>query len=366
MKIKNMKNGFSLIELAVIVVIVGVMFGAGASVLKGRSSTIEINKSIDRLNQAYSLIQGYAALNKNLPNISDTSSADNLTDFFDLKDGYGNSFRYIVANNLLHSNRNTICKISTTPLKIEIRDSGALVKEIQNVAFIIASNGSDLKSQLTANNNNNNNIIKIDRTNPKAFDDMYKYDTLINLQIKAKCGEKISANNDVQILTDKLPIYQEIQYENRASTGGTPYTIGKFRPVLGASPAIITNRNSARWCVEIDRDINLANARNSINILPMDANFVSTDSSNPTDGPVPIRGIGECTNVNNYEKPAFYTGPYYGINIVLNNKPFNIVPNKTYILKVYATGVTPTYADVDFRIYKFTIPNTTPVLVQTP
>lgn len=353
MKIKNMKNGFSLIELAVIVVIIGVMFTAGASVLKGRSAGIEIGKSADRLKQAFDLIQGYAVQNKNLPNINSTTSADNLTDFFAMNDGYGSAFRYIPANNLLHTTGNNICNIAATNLTLQVNENGVITPLAQNVAFVIASNGTDLTSQLVLNGN----TITVQRANPADVDDIYKYATLPALISKANCPPPPQAtDNQLKILTDRLPIYNKITYK---MVSGAPLVSGEFRPTKGGS-ALITNKATAKWCVESS---DTSNANNSIDLRIMDANF------NISETEIPLRSLDQCRlnfssggiipNAGNYL-------PTYGVSVGLNAS--NITPTppiRSFTLKVHVTDQdSPNSTNIVIQTFQFVIPSgVTPQLV---
>jgi prepilin-type N-terminal cleavage/methylation domain-containing protein len=111
------QKGFTLIELAIVMIIVGLLIGAGVSLLPGLINQQKYTQNQSLLNQNYNAINGYIIGNGQLPlPSSDTNGASQsqnpqsknfgylpYTTIGGLqKDAYGNTFYYAVNNSPLN------------------------------------------------------------------------------------------------------------------------------------------------------------------------------------------------------------------------------------------------------------------------
>ena len=83
-------SGFSLIELAIVLVIIGLLVGMGAGLMGPMTRRAKLNETRDRVTDVYNSIIGYTIANKVLP--------ANLTVLgVKTTDSYGKSLFYDVA-----------------------------------------------------------------------------------------------------------------------------------------------------------------------------------------------------------------------------------------------------------------------------
>jgi prepilin-type N-terminal cleavage/methylation domain-containing protein len=107
-----MKKGFTLIELAIVLVIIGLLIGVGVSLLPGLLSQQKYTQNQSLLNQNYNALIGYIMANGKAPlassNTNGTAQSQNIgylpyTTIGGLqKDAYGNTFYYSVNNRTLN------------------------------------------------------------------------------------------------------------------------------------------------------------------------------------------------------------------------------------------------------------------------
>ncbi|MBU1706012.1 type II secretion system GspH family protein, partial [Patescibacteria group bacterium] len=142
-RILKEKKGFTLVELAIVLVIIGLILGIGAGMvgpLMKRAKTIETN---DIVNAAVDSIVGYALVNKKLPQWTDLNDANiAATEFHyslrNYKDAWGTPLFYAYDNNLFTTN---ICTRPTTNITVrKCNDSDCTAfTDTSNVAYIVYS-----------------------------------------------------------------------------------------------------------------------------------------------------------------------------------------------------------------------------------
>lgn len=212
--IKKSCEGFTLIELAVILVVVGLMIGVGlrlfGELVKYR--TVVVNRHMMDANKE--AMVGYAISHLALP-----SSCDGLLKH--TKDYWGTDVECTIADELKNAD---LCAVKHTNLSATVC-RGASCTNLNNVAFVIRSAGID-----------------------KRFgtdDDEVRVATLTELQGKADCGRYA---NRLHIVNNSIPSgYSESKYEAEiyADGGKPPY----------------------KWCVEADRsEIDKASIRFNVHV----------------------------------------------------------------------------------------------------
>ena len=108
-----MKKGFTLIELAIVLVIIGLLIGVGVSLLPGLINQQKYTQNQSLLNQNYNALIGYIMANGKAPlassNTNGTSSQSQNIGYLPYvtigglqKDAYGNTFYYAVNNRPLN------------------------------------------------------------------------------------------------------------------------------------------------------------------------------------------------------------------------------------------------------------------------
>ncbi len=226
-----MKKGFTLIELAIVLVLVGLLLGLGTSLVGILIKQVKRRETQERLDAAVESVIGYAQTHKYLP--------DNAT-FFSVvrtpRDTYGKPFIYIYYSALAGSGG--YCGKKESPITIRIcHDNGcSSYEEIKNVAFLVLSSGENYNIQTYLPNPSavsSDTVIKIydygikvddypsDMNRVEEYDDQVKWITLSELRRKADCKPLAI------ISPENLPKAEEdspYSYQLEAEGGKPPYS----------------------------------------------------------------------------------------------------------------------------------------------
>ena len=235
-------EGLTLIEIAIVLVILGLLLGLGAgliSMLTKRAKIIETRETVD---SAVEALISYAAGNKCL--------TDNLTQANVRKttDAWNQPLFLRVADELLpgqcSTSNATICDRKSTGLTVKICSDAACTsyQPVNNVAFVVASKGPNYNLQIM----NGTNEIRVyapglqvdsysgtyegvsDPNRVEEFDDIVKWVTLDELRAKMACP-----GAQLRIITTELPL----AYQNRPYSA-TIYAEGGVKPLNWSSPTI--------------------------------------------------------------------------------------------------------------------------------
>jgi prepilin-type N-terminal cleavage/methylation domain-containing protein len=256
-------RGFSLVELAIVIMIIGLLFALGLKMLSPLVQRLKHTDTKEGIEAAYEAVIGYAAMNNRLPGVNEFGDLVKSTDV------WGNDLIYRPADELLADN--TVCERSTT--KLRVNDDGNLVS---NVAFLILSRGANQNIQTnvydTIQTSQTQVTIKtylfdtydtsgIDDfsgsttwpdpvgTRLEYYKDIVKYITLSDLRIKAGCeGEELSILNRSLVAcagADANFEYSETIY----ATGGIPFAddSDSFSPPKGSSDS--DDDPDYQWCI---------------------------------------------------------------------------------------------------------------------
>lgn len=218
--------GFTLVEIAMVLVIIGMLIGLGAGLVGPLVKRAKLTETRETVKEAYNAIIGYTVANKRLP-----ASLSNLST--KTKDAYTQDLFYYPAGGITGSN---LCTTQGTYLNVDDKGSNKT-----NVAFIIFSEGDNRCNQ--TGSASPFNIMDEGTTaacpqDPNAgYDDIVMYADIDNLR-KQICSA-------FQITTDSLPIgTEEVAYPSttlEATDGTMPYTwsvsSGSLPPGLTLSSA---------------------------------------------------------------------------------------------------------------------------------
>ncbi|QER42611.1 prepilin-type N-terminal cleavage/methylation domain-containing protein [Thermodesulfobacterium sp. TA1] len=244
---KKFSKGFTLIEIAIVLVILGLLIGLGASLVGVLTQRAKITEAREVVNAAVESLIGFATQTNRLPTLLEFSRT-----IRNPNDPWNKPLNYFVDPSLT-SNPNHpaegICGKKTTNL-IVCTDTNCNF-QIPNVAFIVVSGGPNYNIQ-TGNLTNppcptgktcyrvypqgtqNIDDYPYDFTRPEEYDDIVKWVTLEELRIKMGCQ-----GAQLKILNNELPygyvntIYNAIIY----AEGGVPFTNGNGK---------------YKWCVEVN------------------------------------------------------------------------------------------------------------------
>ena len=173
-------KGFTLIELAIVLIILGILVGVGAGMLGISIKTNQFDKSRRIVEEAKEAIIGFTVKNMRLPTKTEFSSTARDTD------AWGRTLVYISANstnsgvtvNLSDNDTNICCGISETDLSIYDNRTSNFCKE--NIAFIILSTGEN-RVQDMSDVTCNSHTAKLINEIGKNYDDIVEYASLNQL-----------------------------------------------------------------------------------------------------------------------------------------------------------------------------------------
>ena len=233
-KIKNRLNkshGFTLIELAIVLVIVGLLMGMGAGIVGTLTKRAKLFENRGIIDAAVESLISYAASNNDLPDI-----ATFPTVVRNPNDVWKKPLYYIVDDDLLDSTAGGICDRKSTQLEIDncpTTGCGAPTNTIYNVAFIILSGSTNFNNQTTGSaavtsdttvNHYAQELVlddyNADVNRAEPYDDIVKWITLDELRIKAGCK-----TSPIRIVNNELPYgFQDSSYSASIyGDGGVPF-----------------------------------------------------------------------------------------------------------------------------------------------
>lgn len=206
------KKGFTLIEMAIALVIVGLLVGMGAGLMGPLVMRTKFNETKEIVNAAVESVISYSASANKLPDIATFPGIIRTN-----SDSWKKALFYILDSNLTNSAVGGICGRKTTRISVDIcPDTGcASPTTINNVAFIVLSGGGNLNNQTQGNlsitsattiNVYDTGLIVDDYSGggdparPEAYDDIVRWTTLNELRIKAGC-----TGSQLKILNNNLP-----------------------------------------------------------------------------------------------------------------------------------------------------------------
>jgi len=262
MKTNSYNRGMTLIEIAIVLVIIGIVIGLGAAMVGPLTKRAKINDTKEIVNADVESVISFAASNRRLPVPTGTEFTNNVRN---PNDAWTKPLYYIIDTNpnttlsvIPTGSSDAICGRRTTTYTI-CRDA-LCTTNIQNVAFIVASGAENFNLQtgiqaggvggcpagqtcvrvydvdtagiddctIAANCPNYPVALLINR--PEAYDDIVKWVTLDELRTKIGCQ-----GAPLKILNNELPAgtttsYNAILYAD----GGVPFA---------------TSPNTYKWCV---------------------------------------------------------------------------------------------------------------------
>ena len=237
----NARKGFSLVEMAIVLVIVGLLLGLGTALIGPLTERAQLSQTRDITRTAYESLLGFVASNKRLPatlaelGISST-------------DPYGRQLVYQRPDALTVTGVN-ICTTSAPFLTINDSSSGALQAR-NNVAFLLFSEGRN-----RANNTGAASPYTINVPGANDYDDVVLFADIDRLRNQICTSFRVT--------TEALPLgTEEVAYPAstlEATDGTLPYnwsvTAGALPPGLtlaagGAISGTATSDGSYNFTVQ--------------------------------------------------------------------------------------------------------------------
>jgi type II secretory pathway pseudopilin PulG len=231
-------EGFSLIEVAIILIIVGLLVGLGAELIGPMTRRAKILATTGNIDSAVESLVSYGAANNSLPVTGSFSATVK-----DPNDAWTKPLYYIIDNNLTDTSVGGVCGRKTTLLTLRLcPDAGCSTptETISNVALIVLSGGGNYNNQTTGTQAYtsattisaydvdvavDDYAADIDSADP--YDDLFRWVTIDELRTKAGC-----VGPQLKVINNELPRgYVSSAYSATVfAHGGVPYSSGgKYR-----------------------------------------------------------------------------------------------------------------------------------------
>lgn len=254
-------HGFTIVEMAIVMVIVGILVVLGVSMIGPLARTAKVNETQGTIDADLESLIGFAATNKRLPTSANFAAAVKKAN-----DGWGNALYYIVDSTLApaapYTSPDYICTRRSTGLTVRncltnncTTTAGTDYVDIPNVAFVIISGGENFNVQTAAVTGRVTVYVRHGVTTrddctaaatcpnyPAAgtminlserYDDIVRWVTLDELRPKIGCQ-----GAQLKILNNEVP----------------PGTVGSPYPSVAAAIAFAVEGGAPpgtlRWCVE--------------------------------------------------------------------------------------------------------------------
>jgi prepilin-type N-terminal cleavage/methylation domain-containing protein len=193
-------GGFTLIELSIILVILGVLVSFGAALIGPLTIRAKTAETKETVNADMEGLTGYAVMNNRLADLFQLSATVRTT-----KDAWTRQVQYVVDNGLASNPPNpTICSRTTSNITLRLCSDAACTAPttVNNVAFMLLSAGANGNNQTAASQAVGAPMVMTtyaagvavdgyagDGLRPTdEYDDIVKWVTLPELQAKLSCG----------------------------------------------------------------------------------------------------------------------------------------------------------------------------------
>ncbi len=188
-------SGFTLVELAIVMVISGLLIGMGMRIigpLTKRAKRAEIRETI---NAARESILGYTLANRVLPQTLAQAGARD-------KDAYNNPIYYVFPSGLTSG---SICTVLNTGLQLDLCPDSTCsspISSYQDVAVLLVSKGGNYNLQTDISGSPSIKIYQAgtspiddyatnDPNRAEEYDDIYSFVSLNELKLKAGCASSL-------------------------------------------------------------------------------------------------------------------------------------------------------------------------------
>jgi len=211
--VKLSNQGFSLIEIAIVLVIVGLLVGFGASMVGPLTRRAKFSETKEAVQSAVQATIGYAAATNNrLPDAATFPAIIKTR-----KDTWGKNIEYVFDNAL--TGITSICNRAATNITVQRCNNAACTAPVvvTNVAFLVLSSGANYNNQTRGSQAIaapvTINIYDADTTNIDNYNDppvgvrLQPYDDIVELvtiyDLKTKTG---CIGKELKIITRDLTV----------------------------------------------------------------------------------------------------------------------------------------------------------------
>lgn len=227
----NNERGFTLVELAVTLVVIGLLLALGTAMVGPLTVSIKVRESKESLGAAMESINSWAAGNNRLPDAT-TGATGFKSVVRNPADAWNRDFVYLFDANLAPASatKDTICGRRTAVITLNDSNTGA---SIANIAFLVLSRGDDAVTQTTIGGapvTTSGSLSAATTVAANTTDDLVRWVALDELRTKIGCQ-----GAQLRIVNNELP------YGKVATT---------YSAVLTADGGYLSAGNTYRWCIQ--------------------------------------------------------------------------------------------------------------------
>ncbi|MBF0328015.1 MAG: prepilin-type N-terminal cleavage/methylation domain-containing protein [Nitrospirae bacterium] len=242
-KFRNTK-GFTLIELSMVLIIIGIILGLGLGVLGPTLKGAKVKQAEGYIDSAIESVVSFGMTTKRLP----STGAEFTSLIRNPNDPWGNSLYYIYDNDTATAGSGGICGRRTTSVTLQINDVIKGNRTITDVAFIIFSSGANFNIQtgtptgwgtqdvraaspqtvtIYSPLENPNTTVNGSAGSADPYDDIVKWVTLSELRTQIGCQ-----GAPLQMINNEMPSGSATATPYSANvfaSGGVPYAAGGYQ-----------------------------------------------------------------------------------------------------------------------------------------
>lgn len=228
---RTSQDGFTLVELAVSMVVIGLLIGLGMAMVGPLMTSIKVRETKETIGGVVESINSWASGNNSLPDVAGFSNVAKSPN-----DSWGRPFIYVFDANLQTASptKDTVCGRRSTFITLTDTNTGAVIK---NVAYLVLSQGDDATTHSTiggvavvSGSRNAATAVTADTVN-----DTVRWVTLDELRTKAGCQ-----GAQLRILNNELP----------PATVASPYPSATAGAALSFTVDGGATPGTYRWCIE--------------------------------------------------------------------------------------------------------------------
>ncbi len=321
------QRGLTLIELAIVLIVLGILLGMGAGIVGVLIKRVKYNESKEIVNANVEAVIGYANAHGKLP----ANAAEIQEALKNFRDSYGKRMMYVFDAGL--GNPDSICNSTGTNITLRVRCANSSCtsyeQEVQNVAFLIISGngnhniqtvesslvGSGITQVLGANPDDPVIALSVDSgvtlktyrddvspppnvddwandiaPRPEPYDDIVQWVTLYELQKILKCSSvSITSPSDLPLAEEDSPYNYQLQAQGGVhNKWGVVSGSGSSCDISSATRTFGTGN----W-LTLDRDTGILSG------------IANEDTSSPPGvlngctSPVNLNNVCVCADINN-------------------------------------------------------------------